>query len=124
MAGPPAVLGFGHNGIVTDAVIDKARGAADAWDSIWSVLDDLTSDRSLTIDAHTEAGLSTLVLRASDEGLIDRELHIEATARWMLALVEAYRGMMAGHAALDADNEIATMRMIVTRYLRPTRPRA
>ena len=102
-------------------MIDKARGASDPWDAIWSVLDDLTTDPALTIDAHTEAGLSTIVLRASDEGLVDRELHIEATARWMLALVEAYRTMMAGHLSLDPDTEIATMRLIVTRYLRPAR---
>lgn len=105
-------------------MIDKARGAVDGWDAIWSVLDDLTSDTSLAIDAHTEAGLSSIILRASDASLIDRELHIEATARWMLALVEAYRTMMAGHPTLDPDSEIATMRMIITRYLRPARPRA
>lgn len=113
-----------HNGEVNDAVIDKARGATDAWGAIWSVLDDLTTDTSLTIDAHTESGLSSIILRASDEGLIDRELHIEATARWMLALVVAYRAMMVGHSTLDPDSEIATMRVIITRYLRPARPRA
>ncbi len=102
-------------------MIDKARGAADAWDAIWSVLDDLTTDPSIAIDSQTESGLSSFVLRASDEGLVDRELHIEATARWMLALVEAYRGMMAGHTSLDPDSEIATMRVIITRYLRPAR---
>jgi len=110
-----------HNGIVNAAVIDKARGATDAWDAIWSVLDDLTSDPELEIDAHTEAGLATFVMRASDEGLVDRELHIESTSRWMLALVEAYRGLMATHSSLDPDTEIATMRLIVTRYLRPAR---
>lgn len=102
-------------------MIDKARGAADAWDAIWSVLDDLTSDSSIQIDRHTEAGLSTFVLRASDEGLVDRELHIEATARWILALVEAYRGLMIAHDSLDPDTEIATMRLIISRYLRPPR---
>lgn len=110
-----------HNEAMSDSVIDKASTAADAWDSIWSVLDDLTADPALAIDAPTEAGLSGFVLRASDEGLIDRELHIEATARWMLALVDAYRGLMARHAALDADTEIATMRLIISRYLRPAR---
>lgn len=109
-----------HNGVMSDT-IDKARGAIDAWDAIWSVLDDLTSDPSLPIDGHTQSGLASMVLRASDERLIDQELHIEATARWMLALVEAYRGMMAGHRDLDPDTEIATMRVIITRYLRPSR---
>lgn len=104
-------------------MIDKARGATDAWDAIWSVLDDLTTDPGLPIDVHTESGLSSIILRASDERLIDKELHIESTARWMLALVEAYRVMMAGHHSLDPDWEIATMRVIITRYLRPARPR-
>lgn len=105
-------------------MIDKARAATDAWDAIWSVLDDLTTDTTLVIDTHIEAGLSTLILRASDESLIDRELHIEATSRWMLAMVVAYRAMMTTHTTLDPDSEIATMRMIITRYLRPARPRA
>lgn len=104
---------------MSDAVIDKAQESSDAWESIWSILDNLTSDGTLVIDTRTEAGLAALVFRASDEGLIDRELHIEATARWLLALVEAYRGLMAGHTTLDPDTEIATMRLIISRYLRP-----
>ncbi len=110
-----------HNGGVSDAVIEKAQQSSDSWESIWSVLDDLTSDHSITLDAHTEAGLAGLIFRASDEGLVDRELHIEATARWLIALVDAYRTLIAGHSSLDPDTEIATMRLIITRYLRPSR---
>jgi hypothetical protein len=110
-----------HNGGVSETVIDKAQASNDAWESIWSVIDDLTFDTSQVIDKHTEAGLATFVYRASDERLIDRELHIEATARWLLSLVVAYRALMAAHANLDGDTEIATMRLIITRYLRPAR---
>lgn len=110
-----------HNGVVSDAVIDKAQQSNDPWESIWSVIDDLTSDNSQIIDHVTEAGLAAFIYRASDEKLIDRELHIEATSRWLLALVEAYRTLMAGHTSLDADTEIATMRLIIARYLRPAR---
>jgi hypothetical protein len=110
-----------HNGVVSETVIDKAQSSNDAWESIWSVVDDLTSDTSHVIDGHIEAGLAAFIYRASDEGLIDRELHIEATTRWLLALVMAYRSLMATHATLDADAEIATMRLIITRYLRPSR---
>lgn len=110
-----------HNGAMSDAVMDKAQQGSDAWESIWSVLDDLTSDHAIALDAPTESGLAGLIFRASDEGLIDRELHIEATARWLLALVEAYRTLIAGHSTLDPDTEIATMRMIISRYLRPSR---
>lgn len=110
-----------HNGVVSDTVIDKAQSSTDVWESIWSVIDDLTSDTSRVIDHHMEAGLAAIIYRASDEGLIDRELHIEATARWLLSLVTAYRTLMAGHTALDPDTEIATMRLIITRYLRPSR---
>jgi len=110
-----------HNGVVSDTVIDKAQSSIDAWEAIWSVIDDLTSDTSRVIDPHLEAGLAAFIYRASDEGLIDRELHIEATSRWMLALVDAYRSLIAGHATLDPDTEIATMRLIITRYLRPAR---
>lgn len=110
-----------HNGGVNDSVMAKAQQSSDSWESIWSVLDDLTSDHTIVLDTHTEAGLAGLIFRASDEGLIDRELHIEATARWLIALVDAYRTLINGHATLDPDAEIATMRMIVTRYLRPSR---
>lgn len=106
---------------MSDAVIDKAQEANDAWESIWSVIDDLASDTSQVIDHVTEAGLAAFIYRASDESLIDRELHIEATSRWLLALVDAYRTLMAGHASLDPDTEIATMRLIIARYLRPSR---
>ena len=110
-----------HNRAVSAAVIDKAQQSNDAWESIWSVIDDLTSDTSQVIDHVTEAGLAAFIYRASDEKLIDRELHIEATSRWLLALVDAYRNLMAGHASLDPDTEIATMRLIIARYLRPAR---
>lgn len=110
-----------HNGPMSDAIIDKAQESGDAWESIWSILDLLTSDHTLVIDTHTEAGLAALVFRASDEGLIDSELHIEATSRWLLALVEGFRSLMAGHTTLDPDTEIATMRLIISRYLRPVR---
>lgn len=110
-----------HNGVVNDEVIDKAQQSNDAWESIWSVIDDLTADSSTVIDKQTETGLAAFVYRASDEGLIDRELHIEATARWLLALVGAYRALMAEHTSLDPDTEIATMRLIITRYMRPPR---
>ena len=110
-----------HNGLVSDTVIDKAQSANDAWESIWSVVDDLTSDTSHVIDTQMEAGLAAFIYRASDEGLIDRELHIEATSRWLLSLVAAYRALMAGHTTLDPDTEIATMRLIITRYLKPSR---
>lgn len=110
-----------HNGVVSDTVINKAQSSNDAWESIWSVVDDLTSDREIVIDHHLEAGMAAFIYQASDEGLIDRELHIEATSRWLLALVAAYRALMAGHTTLDPDTEIATMRLIITRYLRPTR---
>lgn len=109
-----------HNRAMTD-IIAKADGAPDGWEAIWSVIDDLTTDPALAIDRHIEAGLIGFVLRASDEELIDRELHIEATARWLLALVEAYRSLLARHATLDPDAEIATMRLIISRYLRPAR---
>ena len=106
---------------MNDAVIDKAQEANDAWESIWSVIDGLTSDTSQVIDQVTEAGLASFIYRASDERLIDRELQIEATSRWLLARVEAYRTLIARHSSLDPDTEIATMRLIIARYLRPSR---
>lgn len=107
---------------MNDSVIDKARSAATPWDAIWSVVDDLTSDHDLDIDSQIESGLTSLIMVASDADLIDRELHIEATARWILALVCAYRTLMEKHTSLDPDTEIATMRLIISRYLRPARP--
>ncbi len=103
-------------------MIDKARSAAGPWDAIWSVIDDLTSDHDIAIDADIESGLTSLIITASDDEVIDRELHVEATARWILALVSAYRTLMTTHTRLDPDTEIATMRLIISRYLRPARP--
>ncbi len=88
----------------------------DAWDAIWAEV-----DRLLAGGRPDVAALTAHVVAAQDAHVVDRELRPEATARWLVALADACRRLTDTHPASDTDAEIATMRMIATRWLRPAR---
>lgn len=88
----------------------------DAWDAIWAEVDRLLGGGEEDVPA-----LTGHVRAAQAAHVVDRELRPEATARWLVALADACRRLTETHPAYDADTEIATMRMIATRWLRPAR---
>jgi truncated hemoglobin YjbI len=88
----------------------------DAWDAIWAEVDRLLGGGSEDVPA-----LTAHVRAAQEAHVVDRELRPEATARWLVALADACRRLTETHPDDDADTEIATMRMIATRWLRPAR---
>ncbi|MBC7631282.1 hypothetical protein [Aeromicrobium sp.] len=93
-----------------------------AWDRLLDMIDHYADnpDRPVTVELeHTLAGLC---VEAAREGSIDRELHMLATARWLSGLVAAHRVIRAMHPEVSPDDDLAVLRVIVTRWLHPARP--
>lgn len=88
----------------------------DAWDALWAEVDRLLGGGDEDV-----AALTAHVRGAQEAGIVDRELRAEATARWLVALADACRRLTQTHPDQDPDTEIAIMRMIATRWLRPAR---
>jgi TetR/AcrR family transcriptional regulator, transcriptional repressor of aconitase len=73
-------------------------------------------------DAALRDGLTVLVRRAADAGLIDPGVTPRAAAGWLAGLIDA----MISRASLDPDldlaAELAILRTILIRFLRPVSP--
>ncbi|KDN17870.1 TetR/AcrR family transcriptional regulator [Amycolatopsis rifamycinica] len=73
-------------------------------------------------DAALRDGLSVLVARAADAGLADPGVAPHAAAGWLAGLIDA----MVSRASLDPDldlaAELAILRTILIRFLRPVSP--
>ena len=67
--------------------------------------------------------LSTIEACQAD-GSIDGELHAADTARWVVAVLAAHRNLRArDEEGTDPERDRAHLRMILTRWLHPARPR-
>lgn len=66
------------------------------------------------------AELAGLVALAQADGTVDRELHPTESARALLALLVGHRHVR-GLPGAGADEDLATLRLVVTRWLHPTR---
>ncbi|CAN5333746.1 hypothetical protein BH09ACT10_BH09ACT10_23960 [soil metagenome] len=86
-----------------------------AWDELWVLVDALVADRTVA-----QGDLVAAIERTQAEHSADRELDAVSAAGWVVALVGALRARLASDAALDDGDEVDVMRMIITRYLRPT----
>lgn len=94
-----------------------------AWDRLLDLIDHVTADPESPTGKDLERTLVVLCEEAIEEGSIDRELHVPDTARWLTALIAAHRIVRQMHRDIPADNDLATLRVIVTRWLYPARPR-
>lgn len=94
---------------------------ATAWDELLDAVDHLAADPGGALDHSAEERLVVGITRAVDEGDVDRELHVDDTARWLTAMLVAHRAVREQHPEVSADRELALLRLIVTRWLHPHR---
>ncbi|HET6286413.1 MAG TPA: TetR/AcrR family transcriptional regulator [Amycolatopsis sp.] len=67
-------------------------------------------------------GLTDLVTRAAEAGRIDPGLDPRTVASWLVALVDAPLSRVILEPDLDPEAELAVMKELVTRFLRPVLP--
>lgn len=67
-------------------------------------------------------GLVVLVDRAVEAGRIDPGVEPKATASWLAALIDALLSRVIMDPDLDTAAELAVMKVILTRFLRPVLP--
>ncbi len=98
---------------------DAPAGAA--WDELMTLVDHVAAGR-----AHlpTPASVEDLVARGQAERTIDSELRVPDTARWIVGLLAGH-GHLRHHvtAGSSAERDAADLRLILTRWLHPARPR-
>jgi len=92
-----------------------------AWDELLDLIDHLAGNESP--GQSVERTFSRLITEAISAGDVDGELHVEDTARWLTAMLSAHRSARAAHPEVAADDDLAVLRLIVTRWLHPQRPR-
>lgn len=73
--------------------------------------------------AHWETELLPLIEAAMEDRSIDSELHAEDVARWLSGMVAAYLHVRTRHPNESATRELADLKLILTRWLHPARPR-
>ncbi len=94
---------------------------AEPWDELLDVIDHLVRDADLVLDEAVERTFATLITDAIADGQVDAELHVDDTARWLTALLVAHRAAREAHPEVEADDDGAVLRLIVTRWLHPHR---
>jgi len=94
---------------------------AEPWDELLDTIDRLARDPSLTLDDAVERRFAALCTNAIEAGEVDRELHVDDTARWLTALLAAHGAAREAHPDVPADDDGAVLRLIVTRWLHPHR---
>lgn len=94
-----------------------------AWDTMLDLLERLAMDPDLTIDLGTEQKFAELATQAMVDDTIDRELHAADVARWLCGLALAHRVVRGNHPQGGPDGDLGSLRVIVTRWLHPARPR-
>lgn len=93
-----------------------------AWDDLLDSVDRYAS-AGVEIPGGTEAHLLDLVQRAMADRSIDTELHAPDVARWLVGLSLAHRAVRERSPHIDPDLDLADLRLIITRWLHPARPR-
>lgn len=94
-----------------------------AWDTMLDLLERLAMDPDLPVDADTELRFAELAQQAMADDTIDRELHLADVARWLCGLAVAHRVVRGAHPQGGPDGDLGPLRVIVTRWLHPARPR-
>jgi hypothetical protein len=94
-----------------------------AWDRMLDLLDRFADQPDLPLGLDVERTFATLCAEAIEDGSVDRELHVEDTARWLMGLVVAHRTVRDAHPEVPSDTDLGVLRMVVTRWLHPARPR-
>lgn len=94
-----------------------------AWDRLLDRVDHFAATPGVAVGPGDEAALAQLCAEAAAVGDIDGELHVADTARWIAGLVAGYRAVRATHPEVDPDRDLADLRLILTRWLHPARPR-
>lgn len=92
-----------------------------AWDQLLDSIDHLAGEVDLVLDASVERTFASLISAAIAVGDVDGELHLDDTARWLTAMLSAHRSTRAAHPEIAADDDLAVLRLIVTRWLHPHR---
>ncbi|MGA8851817.1 MAG: hypothetical protein WB508_08865 [Aeromicrobium sp.] len=95
--------------------------AESPYERLLDLVDRLASDPDLPINADTERTLEQITIEALADHSIDRELHLRDVVRWLVALVHGHRAVRVSHPEVDGDEEIALMRVLITRWLHPAR---
>lgn len=96
-----------------------------AWDEINDRIE-VASRSQVAPDHAWESELHPLLEQAMADHSVDRELHIEPTARWIAALVAVFhfrRQQVRTENPVDLESDLIQLKMIVTRWLHPARPR-
>jgi hypothetical protein len=91
------------------------------YERLLDLTDRLASDPELPVNADTERTLEHLVIAGMADRSIDRELHLLDVVRWLLALVHGRRALRVSHPDIAPDDELALMRVLITRWLHPAR---
>lgn len=92
-----------------------------AWDRLLDLIDHLAGTPEFPLPEDIENVFAGLCEEAARDGSVDRELHAIDTARWLAGLVSAHRYVRAAHPEVAADDDLAVLRVIVTRWLHPAR---
>ncbi|MDR7085958.1 hypothetical protein J2X11_000797 [Aeromicrobium panaciterrae] len=95
--------------------------SAEAWDEVLDTIDHLAVDPEAVLDGSVEQAFATLILKGIENGTVDGELHVDDTARWLCAILVAHRAARDAHPDVAADDDLAVLRLIVTRWLHPHR---
>jgi hypothetical protein len=93
-----------------------------AWDRLLDLVDHLATHPVAPPTSELEVTLAALVSEAVVDRSVDRELHVPDTARWLAGLVAGHRAVRDAHPEIDADTDLAVLRLIITRWLHPARP--
>lgn len=95
--------------------------SADPWDELLDIIDHLAADQDAVLDPSVEQAFAELIVRGIENGTVDGELHVDDTARWLCAMLVARRAARDAHRDVAPDDDLAVLRLIVTRWLHPHR---
>lgn len=102
---------------------DPEASTDTAWDRLLDLLDHFAGKPDLPLSHDVERTLAALCAQAIDDGSVDRELHVDDTARWLVGLVVAHRAIRDAHPEVSPEADLGVLRVVVTRWLHPARPR-
>lgn len=95
--------------------------SADPWDELLNIIDHLAADPEAVLDRSVEQAFAELIARGIESRTVDGELHVDDTARWLCAMLVAHRAARDVHPDVAPDDDLAVLRLIVTRWLHPHR---
>lgn len=94
---------------------------SEPWDELLNTIDHVADDAELVLDEAVERTFAALITEAIAMGDVDGELRVDDTARWLTAMLAAHQSAREAHPDVAADDDLAVLRLIVTRWLHPHR---